>query len=113
MSQLMELTAYLISSLLIAALGGAMHRARARARENEQQFRAFIENSPAAVFIKDESLRYVFANRAGQRALGNADWQGKSDLEMMPEEAARQIQANDRAVLDGNAPATFDIAIAR
>ena len=109
--QVAEITAYFASTLLIAALGGAMHRMRLRAEGSENRFRAFIENSPAAVFIKDASLRYVFANRAAERALGTSSWEGRSDLELVPGPAAEKIRANDRAVLESDAARAFDLTI--
>ena len=107
-AQWVEALAYIFSTALIAALGGAMHRARAALETSERRFRTFMENSPVLVFIKDEIGRYVFANRVG-RALLAPDWAGKTDAEMLPAEVAARIMANDRQVLATDAPATFDL----
>jgi PAS domain S-box-containing protein len=107
-AQMVEAFAYFLSAALIAALGGAMHRARAALATSERRFRTFMENSPVLVFIKDEEGRYVFANRVG-RALLAPDWAGKTDAEMLPAEVAARIMANDRQVLEKDAPATFDL----
>ena len=72
--QLMEIFAYSFSSLLIAGLGGAMQRARRRAEQSDQRFRAFMANSPNGVFIKDEEGRYQYMNRTGEEIAGRTDW---------------------------------------
>ena len=108
-----EVGAYMVSTVLIAAVGGAMHRAGSRARDSDERFRAFIENSPVAVFIKDGALRYVFANREAQKALGTSGWEGKTDFDLVAGGAAERIRANDRAVLDSDAPRAFDLSIPR
>jgi PAS domain S-box-containing protein len=107
-SQLAELLTYLLSAALIAGLAGAMHKARARLEASELRFRSFMEHSPMLVFLKDEEGRYVFANEAG-RALLPRDWKGKTDAQLLPPAAAERIQANDRRVLEIDAPATFDL----
>jgi K+-sensing histidine kinase KdpD len=61
-----ETVAYLVSTSLIAALGGAMQKARARLEASELRFRSFMEHSPMLVYLKDEEGRYVFANHAGR-----------------------------------------------
>src|SRR3989442_9333084 len=61
-----EVVAYCISTGLIAALGGAMRGARRRVESSEERFRRFMQNSPAAVFIKDEDGRHVYTNAAGE-----------------------------------------------
>jgi PAS domain S-box-containing protein len=106
--QVVELVAYLFSSALIAALGGAMQKARIRLEASEQRFRRFMEHTPAFVFLKDDEGRYVYANETGRALLGR-DWQGKTDAELLPADVAERVMANDRRVLENDAPATFDL----
>ena len=101
--QVLELLAYGLSSLLIAGLGGAMHRARRETQESEERFRAFMQNSPSGVFLKDEDGRYVFMNRTGERLAGRSDWPGRTDEALLPAPTAAQVRANDRAVLEADA----------
>jgi PAS domain S-box-containing protein len=110
-SDVIELLVYLASTLLVAGLGGAMHRARQRTGESEQRFRAFMQNSPSGVFLKDEEGRYLFMNRTGERIAGRADWLGKTDEELMPPRAAAEIRAHDRAVLEHDAPELYDLKL--
>ena len=110
-----ELVGYLLSAALIAALGGVMHTARRRAQASEERLRAFMENSAASVFIKDESGRYVFMNPAAERLLGASrrDWFGKTDFDLLPPAAAEKIRAHDRQVLAGTGAADFELALSR
>jgi PAS domain S-box-containing protein len=106
----LELVAYALSSLLIAGLGGAMHRARRDAEANEQRFRGFMQHSPNGVFIKDEEGRYVFMNRVGEKLAGTTSWRGKTDADLLPPEIAQRIMANDREVLESDAPTGYHLA---
>lgn len=106
-----ELAAYAISTSLIAALGGAVQRAGRRAQASEERFRQFMENSPAAVFIKDAAGRYVFMNAAAEKLVGTSAWQGKTAEELLPEGAAREIRVHDREVLESNASQAFALSI--
>ncbi len=109
--QLIELLAYCFSSLLIAGLGGAMQKARRRSEESEQRFRAFMQNSPSGVFLKDESGRYQFMNRTGEQLAGRTDWLGKTDEELLPAQPAAEIRGHDREVLAADAPISYELAM--
>ena len=106
-----EVIAYAISSLLIAGLGGAMQLARRRAEESEQRFRAFMQNSPNGVFLKDQDGRYLFMNRAGEQLVGRTDWLGKTDAELVAGPAGEEIRGHDRAVLDESSPRLYDLKL--
>jgi PAS domain S-box-containing protein len=110
--QLVEIFAYGFSSLLIAGLGGAMQRARRRSEESEQRFRAFMQNSPSGVFLKDEQGRYQFINRSGERITGRTDWLGETDEALLPAAAAAEIRAHDREVLAADAPMSYELTMA-
>ena len=110
--QLIEVIAYAVSSLLIAGIGGAMQSARRRSAESEQRFRAFMQNSPNAVFLKDAAGRYVFVNRAGEQLLGRSDWLGLTDDDLLPAPASEVIRARDREVLEADAPREYDLTVA-
>jgi len=94
---------------LIVGLGGAMHAARRRAESSEERFRRFMENSPAAVFMKDGAGRYAYMNAAAQSIVGTRDWAGKTDEDLLPRPVAREFRANDRKVLESDAPTAFDL----
>ena len=112
LTQLLELLAYGVSSLLIAGLGGAMQASRRRAEASESRFRGFMQYSPNGVFIKDGDGRYVFVNSAGEKLLGSTGWRGRTDAELLPAEVAERIQSHDRDVLQADAPRLYDLAFA-
>jgi PAS domain S-box-containing protein len=77
----------------------------------ETPLRAFVENSPNAVFLKDESGRYLFMNRAARALIGDAPYQGRTDHEILPAAVADAVVAHDRAVLAGDRAETYDLAL--
>lgn len=70
-------------------------------RASEGRLRAFMDNSPAAVFIKDQDGRYVYINRTLERRFETtaAHWIGKTDSELWPKAVAERLRANDLFVL--------------
>jgi PAS domain S-box-containing protein len=67
---------------------------------------AVIDATPDAIFVKDLDGRYVIVNEAAARFLGTTPDEivGKNDLELYPEQTARQFIADDQKVLaSGNA----------
>jgi len=67
--------------------------------ESDDRFKAFMDNTPAAAFVKHQDGRYVYANRLFER-FRMEDWLGRTDFQMWPEEIARQLSENDRSVLE-------------
>lgn len=69
--------------------------------QSEERFKAFMNNSPAVAFMKDEDGRFVYINQPFERCFNikMADWLGKTDFEIWPEEIALQFRENDRTVL--------------
>lgn len=80
-------------------------RAEQAIRDREAQFYAFMNNSPAVAFMKDELGRYIYVNRPFERVFGKtlAELRGKNDFEIFPADTAAELHANDRRVFDANA----------
>ena len=72
-------------------------------RSSEARFEAFMDNSPAVSFIKDEGGRYVYLNKqfAERFGIDRSDWLGKTAEEMMPGEIAETISADSKRA-EGN-----------
>ncbi len=68
--------------------------------ESDERFKAFMNNSPAVAFMKDEQGRFVYLNEPFERCFNirMTDWLGKTDFDVWPEELAQQFRENDRAV---------------
>jgi PAS domain S-box-containing protein len=75
-------------------------------RESEGRFRAFMDNSPSVAFMKDAGGRYVYSNTVYARVFRTRpeDLIGRTDFDQFPETIARQLRANDQAVLAGDRP---------
>ncbi|BAY47944.1 diguanylate cyclase with PAS/PAC and GAF sensors [Scytonema sp. HK-05] len=75
-------------------------RAAAALQQSEERFKAFMNNSPAVAFMKDEQGRFVYINESFERCfdIKMADWLGKTDFDVWPEQLALQYRENDRAV---------------
>jgi PAS domain S-box-containing protein len=71
---------------------------------------AVIEATPDAIFVKDLEGCYLVVNAAAARFLGRRpeDIIGKNDLELYPEETARQFIADDQQVLAAGRPLSFE-----
>ena len=94
---------------LPVAVRTALERAHERRalRESEDRFHAFMDNSPAVAFMKDENGRYVYVNQPFERffKLTRIQWVDKTDFDLWPEETARQVRDNDRAIMAEDRPA--------
>jgi PAS domain S-box-containing protein len=79
-------------------------------RDSEERFRAIMDNSPALIFIKDLEGRYLQANRqfATVARLSHHDLVGKTDEQVFPPNQAQGYRANDRQVLEADAPMWFE-----
>ena len=71
---------------------------------SDSRFRAFMDASPMAAFIKDEKGRMVYCNRALADRFGAVpeDWIGKTDFETWPREIAEKFHNQDLPVLEQN-----------
>ena len=74
-----------------------------RARSN---FEAFVDNAPAAVFVKDQDGRYVYLNRQWEKALGRGakECLGKTDLDLWPPEVASRLHESDSDAFASKGP---------
>jgi PAS domain S-box-containing protein len=84
--------------------------AEASLRESEHRFRNVLDNSPAIIFLKDLSGRYLFVNRYGADAVSipQEDFVGKTAAEVLPPELAEQFERNDSLVQKTLRPIQFE-----
>ncbi|MCC7565169.1 MAG: PAS domain S-box protein [Methanomicrobiaceae archaeon] len=70
-------------------------------RESEERLTAFMDNTPAVAWMKDEQGRHVYLNRSYESRfnLRFKDWRGKTDFELWPLPVAERFWENDRTVL--------------
>lgn len=70
-------------------------------RESQTRFSAFMEDSPALAFMRDEEGRYAYFNPPLGRLLGRSLDQmvGRTDAEWLPPSVARELRSHDWEVL--------------
>jgi PAS domain S-box-containing protein len=77
-------------------------------RQSEQRYRIFIDATSDMVFLKDEKLHHVVANRALATFLGREprDVVGLDDFALMPADLAASCQDTDLQAIAGQATVT-------
>lgn len=81
-------------------------RAEDALRHTEELFQAFMNHTPALVFIKDEQGCVTFCNKKVEEIFGTEAQTlvGRKALDWLPGEAARSIYERDLAALSGDRP---------
>lgn len=74
--------------------------------ESEQRLKSILDNTQAAIYIKDSQGRYMLINRKYQAMVNvsNEEAKGKTDHDIFPREIADAFRANDQKVLDTLTP---------
>jgi PAS domain S-box-containing protein len=72
---------------------------------SQEQFRSFMDHNPAYAYMKDESLRHIYANRPLLDGLGLSfdEFVGTTSRDIMSSEMGRRMDDADTAVLSGKA----------
>lgn len=87
------------------------HRQVERAlRESEARFRAVIDNSPAAIIVKDTEGRVLLVNKQWERqhGLSAASAEGKTLLDLFPRETAAILNDHDDEVIAAGRSTEFE-----
>jgi len=87
-------------------------RAAAALRDSEERFRAFMDNCPAAAFIKDEEGRLLYVNGAWrcQFEPEPVEWEGMTEFDFWPAETAAVFRASDMQCLAEGKPLQIEEA---
>lgn len=98
------------------AVGRRVEMAHARAERQVRQnalLQAFMDHTPAVVFIKDLHGRFLAVNTTFEKNTGLPRDQavGRLDKDVLPPGLARQVRAIDLAVLTGGTPVQREEAI--
>ncbi len=95
----------------VVVMVGVLHRrstdlVAAQLRESEQRFKAFMDNSPAVAWIKDEQARYVYVNTPFELTFNvrQNELIGNLGPDPWTTETARQLAENNKAVLESGKP---------
>lgn len=79
-------------------------------RRSRNEFKAVIEGSADAVFVKDLEGRYLMINSAGADMIGKPEKEitGKDDTAFFPPETAMKIMGHDREIIDKRERITYE-----
>ncbi|WP_438031961.1 AAA family ATPase [Sorangium sp. So ce204] len=85
-------------------------RAERELRESQATLQAIVDNSAAAIFLKDRDGRYLLVNRQASNIAGLPSHRllGKTDAELLPAALAEIIGVHDRKVLEAGEPLEFE-----
>ncbi len=77
---------------------------------NRQLLEAFLDNSPAVIYMKDTSGRYLLVNQRYETLFNvpRAQLIGQTVAAILPSETAARVQANDQQVLEAGHPLEFE-----
>ena len=107
MAKLATLTA---SGLLVSLMSQRLRTSLRKLEIHGSQLRALVDSTGDAIFVKDLRGRYQLVSPATARFLGKevGEVLGRDDSQLLPEAAARQLRANDQAVMAGGATRTLE-----
>ncbi|MEW6544751.1 MAG: PAS domain-containing protein [Nitrospirota bacterium] len=102
-------TGGIVSLLVAGTILALIRQAHVSLQDGEARFRAFMDHGPAVAFLKDEAGRYVYVNQPLVRRFNctPAEWQGKTDVELLPAEVAQRLRDHDAEVLASNRCSEF------
>jgi diguanylate cyclase (GGDEF)-like protein/PAS domain S-box-containing protein len=100
----MLLLLFVLGAFIFRPAGRKMNQTLEALRESERRFHAFMDNSPAVAYMKDEAGRYVYVNQSFQRLFKATESSliGKTDAELLPADIARKLRESDTGVLADN-----------
>ena len=78
-------------------------------RESQALTTAFVENSPAVIFLTDEAQRFTLANPAFETLMERSRDQiiGHTVFDLMPGDVAQELSGNIRRTLESGTPQVF------
>jgi PAS domain S-box-containing protein len=81
-----------------------------RLRESEERFMAFMQHLPGGAVIRDLQGRYLFANKAWEKAFAKK-WQGKTLDEIWPVDMAWHLRELDQKAIATGEPLETEITL--
>lgn len=105
-ANLIATVVYLIFGAVMVLGGEWSRRSRVKLRRTRILFETFLDNSPGAEYLKDETGAYVYANKTSKTRFAS-DFVGKTDFDIFPKPIAQQFREHDLAVLRDNLPREF------
>lgn len=101
-----------VLQLFAARVGAEMERQASEdaLRQSQKQLQAFIDNSPAAIYLKDLEGRYLIFNKVLGRLfdIDAESFLGKTDFDLFPSHIAEMLRENDRSIMAQGHPQTLE-----
>lgn len=103
----------LIGSSAIERDISEQHQVEHALQESERRLQTILDNSPAIVFVKDLSGRYLLLNKQLERIFDLPPEQiiGRTDYELFPNSLAKTLRENDQKVIDALVPMEFEESV--
>jgi PAS domain S-box-containing protein len=78
--------------------------------QSEARFRAFMDNYPAVIYIKDEANRHVYGNKYLLKSFGKRldEFIGTNSYDFFPREIAKELEEKDQFVMSSNNPTQIE-----
>jgi PAS domain S-box-containing protein len=94
------------TAVIIAQDISARKKLETKVRESEERFRAFTDNLPATVYIKDENDRHVYTNPKGLKSVEKTydEFVNMTTRDLWPPEVAAKLIELDRKVMREGIP---------
>ncbi len=82
-------------------MSSAIQQRESELRDSRSRYQTLVDTLPQRIYYKDKELRYLSCNSSYARDLGLEQEQviGKSDFDLLPEAIAREMQVNDKRVM--------------
>ena len=90
-------------------------RTESNLRNSESRFKAFIDNTPSAILLKEPDGRYILANRIWHQWFNpdGVDVVGKTVYDFFPEGHAEEVKEQDQQVIDSGVVIEHEIRTPR
>ena len=98
-------------SAMLLFIAPVVGRAAERAASSRRLLEQLLEATTDSIYVKDLDGRYLLLNSAAARLVGRPGHEiiGRTNRELLPE-VAEEVAAHDSAVLDTQAPSSYEIA---
>lgn len=85
-------------------------QAQIKLEESEARFRAFMNNLPAAAYIKNDQLKFLYGNQAARESINTSleKFIGASTGDFHPSQESKSIEEADRIVLEKDRNVTIE-----
>jgi len=95
----------------IGEAAAALNTMLDRLNDRDQQFRAFVDNVPSAVFFKDKEGRYRIANQIWHKWFNptGEDVIGKTPFDFHPRDRAEEMEEQDRTLVESRTPKQWEV----